>query len=98
MKDVDAVSDLKLRLGWGKTGQQDTGKEYYTAIYKVSTSENHRYPVGPNNPGTLYQPLPYNDDLTWETTTTWNLGLDYGMFDQRLTLNLDAYYREEYRC
>ena len=94
LKDVDAVSDLKLRLGWGKTGQQDTGKEYYTAIYKVSTSENHRYPVGPNNPGTLYQPLPYNDDLTWETTTTWNLGLDYGMFDQRLTLNLDAYYRE----
>ena len=61
LKDVDAVSDLKLRLGWGKTGQQDTGKEYYTAIYKVSTSENHRYPVGPNNPGTLYQPLPYND-------------------------------------
>ncbi|EDS15157.1 SusC/RagA family TonB-linked outer membrane protein [Bacteroides stercoris] len=94
LKDVDAVSDLKLRLGWGKTGQQDTGKEYYTVIYKVSTSENHRYPVGPNNPGTLYQPLPYNDDLTWETTTTWNLGLDYGMFDQRLTLNLDAYYRE----
>ena len=44
LKDVDAVSDLKLRLGWGKTGQQDTGKEYYTAIYKVSTSENHRYP------------------------------------------------------
>ncbi len=94
LKDVDAVSDLKIRLGWGQTGQQDTGKEYYTATYKVSTSNNHLYPVGPNNDGTLYQPLVYNDDLTWETTTTYNVGLDLGFFNQRLTLNADAYYRK----
>ena len=94
LKDVDLVSDLKLRLGWGNTGQQNTGKEYYTAIYKVGTSDYHRYPVGPGNDGLLYQPLAYNDDLTWETTTTYNIGLDYGMFDQRLTLNVDAYYRK----
>ncbi len=94
LKDVDAISDLKLRLGWGKTGQQDTGKEYYTAIYKVSTSENHLYPVGPDNDGTLYKPQPYNNELTWETTTTWNIGIDYGMFDQRLTFNFDAYFRK----
>lgn len=94
LKDVDLVSDLKLRLGWGNTGQQNTGKEYYTAIYMVGTSDYHRYPVGPGNDGLLYQPLAYNDDLTWETTTTYNIGLDYGMFDQRLTLNVDAYYRK----
>lgn len=96
LKDVDAISDLKLRLGWGKTGQQDTGKEYYTATYKKSTSNHYLYPIGgiANNPGILYRPLAYNDELTWETTTTWNVGLDYGMFDQRLTINLDGYIRK----
>ena len=96
LKDVNAISDLKLRLGWGKTGQQDTGKEYYTASYAKSSSMHHLYPIGgsANNKGILYRPLEYNDDLTWETTTTWNIGLDYGMFDQRLTVNLDAYYRK----
>ena len=90
LKNVNAISDLKLRLGWGKTGQQDTGKEYYTLTYKKSTSNHHLYPIGgiKNNPGTLFIPLAYNDNLTWETTTTWNVGIDYGMFDQRLTLNL----------
>ena len=96
LKDVNAISDFKLRLGWGKTGQQDTGKEYYTPTYKMGISLHHLYPVGgiQNNPGTLYLPLAYNDDLTWETTTTWNVGIDYGMFNQRLTINLDAYYRK----
>ena len=94
LKNVDAISDLKFRLGWGKTGQQDTGKEYYTAVYKKSTSNHFLYPVGADNPGILYKPLAYNDDLTWETTTTWNFGLDYGMFDQRLTVNVDAYFRK----
>jgi len=94
LKNVDAVSDLKLRLGWGKTGQQDTGKEYYTATYQKTEISSYLYPVGPDNNGQLYQPLVYNDDLTWETTTTWNVGLDFGMFNQRLTLNVDAYYRK----
>lgn len=94
LRDNNVISDLKLRLGWGKTGQQDTGKEYYTAIYKKNTTVDHLYPVGPNNPGNIYQPLPYNEDLTWETTTTYNVGIDYGMFKQRLTLSADAYYRK----
>ena len=96
LKNVNAISDLKLRLGWGKTGQQDTGKEYYTPVYSISTSMHHLYPIGGsnNNKGLLYRPLAYNNDLTWETTTTWNIGLDYGMFDQRLTVNLDAYLRK----
>ena len=94
LKNVNAISDLKLRLGWGKTGQQDTGKEYYTPTYKRSMNMHYLYPVGPNNPGILYRPLAYNNELTWETTTTYNVGLDYGMFDQRVVLNVDAYYRK----
>ncbi len=93
MKNVEAVSDLKLRLGWGKTGQQDTGREYYTPTYQMTTTNDHLYPIGEGNPGTLFRPLVYNNELTWETTTTWNIGLDFGMFDQRLTLNFDAYKR-----
>ena len=94
LKNVNAISDFKIRLGWGKTGQQDTGMEYYTPAYAVSKTTDHLYPIGPDNNGTLYQPKAYNNDLTWETTTTWNVGIDYGMFDQRLTVNLDAYMRK----
>ena len=94
LKDVDAISELKLRLSWGQTGQQNTGREYYTPTYKMTVGNDRLYPIGPNNPGTLFQPLVYNNDLTWETTTTWNIGLDYGMFNQRLTMNFDAYVRK----
>ena len=94
LKNVDAISEMKLRLSWGKTGQQNTGREYYTPTYKMTTGNDRLYPIGPDNPGTLFQPLVYNNDLTWETTTTWNIGLDYGMFNQRLTVNVDAYIRK----
>ena len=97
LKNVDIISDAKIRLGWGKTGQQNTGKEYYTPVYKVTTdidNSHYLYPIGPNTTGVLYQPLVYNNDLTWETTTTWNFGFDFGMFNQRLTLTLDAYHRK----
>ena len=93
LKNVDAVSDLKLRFGWGKTGQQDTGKEYYTPVYQMTTGNDRLYPIGAGNTGRLFRPLPYNNDLTWETTTTWNVGLDFGLWNQRLTLNVDAYKR-----
>ena len=94
LKDVDIISDAKLRLSWGKTGQQDTGKEYYTPAYSVTTNSHYTYPIGPNTTGYLYRPLVFNKELTWETTTTWNLGIDFGMFNQRLTLTADAYYRK----
>jgi iron complex outermembrane receptor protein len=94
LKNVDAISDLKLRLSWGQTGQQDTGREYYTPTYSMTTGNDRLYPLGPNNTGRLFKPLVYNNDLTWETTTTWNIGLDFGMFDQRLTLTADFYKRK----
>ena len=97
LKNVDIISEAKIRLGWGKTGQQDTGKEYYTPIYKVTrdaANSHYLYPMAANPTGILYQPLVYNNDLTWETTTTWNFGIDFGMFNQRLTMAFDAYYRK----
>lgn len=92
LKDVNAVSDLKLRLGWGKTGQQEGIGDYtYFASYTTNKSGAY-YPVFGN--GSTYRPDAYNQDLTWEKTTTWNAGLDFGFFNDRLTASIDYYYRK----
>ncbi len=97
LKDVDALSELKLRLGWGKTGQQDgIGNYNYFASYNVNINNvNGRYPIpGVNDEGLLYRPDAYNADLKWETTTTWNAGLDFGFFNNRLVGSVDWYHRK----
>ncbi len=91
------LSELKLRLGWGKTGQQDIGSNYaYFASYNVNkTNINGRYPItGVNNEGLLYRPDAYNQDLKWETTTTSNIGLDFALFKNRISGSVDYYYRK----
>lgn len=93
LKDVEAVSDMKLRLGYGQTGQQEGIGDYnYFVSYNVSTLPDAYYPI--IGDGTLYRPNAYNSDLTWETTTTYNAGLDFGFFDQRLSFSVDYYYRK----
>ncbi|MDO4210976.1 MAG: TonB-dependent receptor [Bacteroidales bacterium] len=92
LRDVDAVSDLKLRLGYGQTGQQDLGSDYnYFASYTINSNPDSYYPlVGDGHTKT---PAAYNNDLKWETTTTYNAGMDFGFWNQRLTFNIDYYYR-----
>ena len=97
MKNVKAFSELKLRLGWGKTGQQDgIGNYNYFASYNVNrTNKDGRYIIkGVNDEGILYRPDAYNEDLKWETTTTWNAGLDFGFFNNRITGSVDIYKRK----
>ena len=97
LKDNSALSDLKLRLSYGQTGQQDgLGNYAYFASYNANTLNNDgRYPiVGLNDSGLLNRPDAYNQDLTWETTTTYNVGLDFGFFNQRLTGTVDVYDRK----
>ena len=92
LKNVDAVSELKLRLGYGQTGQQEgIGDYYYFPLYKKNDGNRTYYPVAGD--GTLYRPEVYNNDLKWETTTTYNAGLDFGFANDRLTGSIDAYYR-----
>ena len=100
LKDVEEISDMKLRLGWGKTGQQDLNSgdpiaNYYGWIHTYSRSigNNGLYPIAGLD-GTLYRPNNYTEDLKWETTTTYNVGLDLGFLDQRLTASFDFYYRK----
>jgi iron complex outermembrane receptor protein len=94
---ADWLDDLKLRLGWGKTGQQDgIGNYVYFASYNVNeTNVNGRYPINDVNPtGLLYRPDAYNKDLKWETTTTTNVGLDWTLWNGRLSGTVDYYFRK----
>ncbi len=92
LKDVDALSDLKLRLGYGQTGQQEGIGDYnYFASYTMGHGNRFEYPLIGD---AIYRPDAYNADLTWETTTTYNVGLDFGFMNGRLTGSVDAYYRE----
>lgn len=93
LKDVDALSDLKLRLGWGVTGQQNIGYDYaYIASY-VSNQNGAYYMFG-DEVIELSRPDAYNEDLKWEQTTTWNAGLDFGFLNNKFTGSADVYYRE----
>ena len=94
LKNADWLSDLKLRLGYGKTGQQagSIGDYEWIPSYAISTGTNGFYPV--TGTGELYRPNNYRPDLKWETTSTYNVGLDWGIMDQRLSGSVDWYYRK----
>ena len=92
LRDINWLSDLKLRLGYGVTGQQEGIDNYlWIAQYRVGGPYGY-YPMAGD--GKLYTPKYFNKDLKWETTTTYNVGLDFGAFDQRVTASVDWYYRK----
>ena len=92
LRDLNWLSDLKLRLGYGVTGQQEGISNYlWIAQYRVGGPYGY-YPMAGD--GKLYTPKYFNKNLKWETTTTYNVGLDFGAFDQRVTASVDWYYRK----
>ena len=93
LKDSKAVSDLKLRLSWGQTGQQDIG-DVYQSIPTYQTNLIGSYYMFNGQVIVPITPNGYNADLKWETTTTYNIGIDYGFLNDRLFGTLDVYYRE----
>lgn len=93
LKDVDFLSELKLRLGYGQTGQQEGIGDYnYFASYNTNVTPDSYYPILGN--GILYRPNAYNADLSWETTTTYNAGIDFGILKGKLSGSIDYYYRK----
>jgi iron complex outermembrane receptor protein len=89
----NAVSDLKLRLGWGQTGQQD-GIDNYAYLPRYSPSyDNAQYQFG-DAYYHLYRPAPYDENIKWESTTTTNIGLDFAFFSNRISGSLDAYFKK----
>jgi len=94
MKDVDAVSDLKLRLGYGITGQQDISQGDYPYMATYFAGQDGAYYQFGDQFVPIARPDGYNPNLKWEETTTWNAGFDFGFLDNRITSSLDYYYRE----
>lgn len=95
MKGNTTFSDLKLRLGYGVTGQQNLGStigDYPTVPVYVENQEGALYPIDGVYTST-YRPNPYNKKLKWETTTTYNAGIDWGILNNRITGSIDGYYR-----
>ena len=94
LKNVNAISDLKLRLGYGVTGQQNLGNgDYpYMARYMYSKAGANYY-FG-DTEYSLIAPQPYDQNLKWEETTTWNVGIDYGFLNGRINLTVDYYHKK----
>ena len=92
MKDVRDVDALKLRLSIGVTGQQDGIGDYvHLARYIMSNNPSYQYNMGSAGFMNMLTPQAYDPMIKWETTTTYNIGLDYGFFKNRLSGSIDAY-------
>ena len=94
MKEQRLFSDLKLRLGYGITGQQNIlqGDYPYIPVYSENI-DGAFYPIGDEYVKT-YRPDAYNKNLKWEETTTYNAGLDFGFLNNRITGAIDYYKRD----
>lgn len=93
MKPLKWWNEFKLRLGWGQTGQQDIGYDFLYSLLYTTSNSYAQYPFG-DTYYTTVRPAKYNPELTWETTTTWNAGLDFAFLNNRITANVDGYYRK----
>ena len=93
LKDAQWLSDFKLRAGWGITGQQEGIGDYTYIPTYTPNKQGAYYPLFTDS-GITYRPDAYNNALTWEKTTTWNAGLDFGVMNDRLTLTFDFYHRK----
>lgn len=93
IKDIEVISDLKLRLGYGTTGQQDVGGNYvYLPTYQYSRPDA-LYLIG-GVPIVTARPDAYDYNIKWEETITQNIGLDYGFFNKRIEGTIDFYHRK----
>ncbi len=93
IKDLDVFDNLKLRIGWGLTGNQEIPNKI--SLLAIGTSANANYFFDGENlsTGTTFIRTP-NPDIKWETTMQSNIGLDIGFFDGKLSGSVDYFYKE----
>ncbi len=91
LRDQNTLSDLKLRAGYGVTGQQDIIDDYpWMTTYSISYPESsYLFDEWYHT----YRPNGYDNDIRWETTTTWNVGVDWGFINNRINGSIDYYKR-----
>ena len=85
MKDNNIINNLKLRLGWGVVGNQNVPNNAYKAIYSSVATVWGTGLLAGNTP---------NPELKWESTYSSNLGLDINLFQNRIELIADIYYKK----
>lgn len=91
-KENKIISELKLRAGWGVTGQQDIGAGLFYLPQYYLGDQNSQYAFD-SNYFNVAQPGGFNPNLKWEETTTYNAGVDFGIKDNRLNGSLDFFYK-----
>ncbi|OUS03602.1 SusC/RagA family TonB-linked outer membrane protein [Flavobacteriales bacterium 33_180_T64] len=93
LKDSQTISNLKLRVGYGVTGQQEIGeRDLFLSRYRAGNS-NSQYQFGNGVVQSLI-PSEINPDLKWEETKTIELGIDYGLFEDRITGSLNVFQKD----
>ena len=93
LKDSNSLSDLKLRLGYGVTGQQDGIANYYYRPSYFSGNTDEQFTFG-NTSYLTVNPGAYNLNLKWEETASSNIGLDFGFLKNRITGSVDVYLKQ----
>lgn len=93
-KNVNAINELKLRIGYGTTGQQD-GIDYYSYLpyYAFSSNTAAQYQLGDVYYGFL-SPVAYDINRKWEQSTTTNIGLDFAFANNRINGSVEYYYKK----
>lgn len=93
LKNQKVLSNLKLRASYGVTGQQEgIGNYNYLPVYSYSVTGAEAFINGQYI--NTYRPEAYVSDLKWETTTSWNFGLDFGFLNGRIGGAIDFYTRK----
>jgi iron complex outermembrane receptor protein len=98
LQNVAGLSELKLRLGYGLTGQQEIGdpadvNTYYPYLPRYAYSNNEAsYQLG-NQYYTTLRPAGYDANIKWEETETYNVGLDFGVLNGKMSGSLDYYFK-----
>ena len=94
IKNTNVFSTLKLRVGWGQTGQQDISNNDYPYLARyVQSNSGAQYQIGDVFYNTL-RGQGYDKNIKWETTTTKNLGLDFGFLNNRINGSIEVYEKE----
>ncbi|MDP3946255.1 MAG: TonB-dependent receptor [Lutibacter sp.] len=93
LKDSNTLSTLKLRLGWGITGQQDIPASYAYLGRHLTGDAESQYIFG-NTAIVVGIPQSRFEDIKWEETTTYNAGLDFGFANDRITGSAEVYLKE----
>lgn len=93
LKNSNTISTLKLRLGWGITGQQDIEASYAYLGRHVTGDAVSQYIFG-NTPIVVGIPQSRFEDIKWEETTTYNAGFDFGLFNDKIDGSIEVFLKE----